>query len=68
MESKLLHELGGRFGKLALCVRRCLRVSLAPGDPQAPRQAYMPGEQAKELISNNEQVKNLVQDLGLDIK
>ena len=68
VESKLLHDLEGRFRKLALCVRLFLRVSLAPDDPQAPRQAYMPGEQAKELISNNEQVKNLVQDLGLDIK
>ena len=68
VESKLLHDLEGRFRKLALSVKLFLRVSLTPDDPQAVKQAYMPGEQAKELISNNDQVKNLVQELGLDIK
>ena len=68
VESQLLHDLEGRFRKLALSVKLFLRVSLTPDDPQAVKQAYMPGEQAKELISNNDQVKNLVQELGLDIK
>ena len=42
--------------------------TIVPDDPQEPKTAYMPGEQAKELISQNEQVKNLVQDLALDVK
>ena len=28
---------------------------------------YLPSEQAKDLMSKNEEVKNLVIDLGLDI-
>jgi hypothetical protein len=29
---------------------------------------YMPSDQAKVLMAQNDEVKNLVQDLGLDIK
>ena len=68
VESKLLHELEGRYRSITGSMKVFLRVSVVPDDPQAPRTAYMPGEQAKELISNNEEVKNLVKDLGLDIK
>lgn len=68
VESKLLHELEGRYRSIAGSPKIFLRVSVVPDDPQAPKTAYMPGEQAKELISNNEEVKNLVKDLALDIK
>ena len=30
--------------------------------------AYMPEDKAKELMAENDEVKNLVKDLGLDIK
>ncbi|MGM9736165.1 MAG: DNA polymerase III subunit gamma/tau [Candidatus Cryptobacteroides sp.] len=68
VESKLLHELEGRYRGIVGSTKVLLRVSIVPDDPQAPKTAYMPGEQAKELISKNEEVKNLVKDLGLDIK
>ena len=29
---------------------------------------YMPAEKAEDLMSRNEEVRNLVTDLGLDIK
>ena len=68
VESKLLHELEGKYRNILGSAKVFLRVSIVPDDPQEPKTAYMPGEQAKELISQNEQVKNLVQDLALDVK
>ena len=68
VESKLLHELEGKYRNIVGSAKVFLRVSIVPDDPQEPKTAYMPGEQAKELISQNEQVKNLVQDLALDVK
>ena len=68
VESKLLHELEGRFRSIVGSMKIYLRVSIVPEDNAAPKTAYMPSERAKELMSENEQVKNLVKDLGLDIK
>ena len=68
VESKLLHELESNLRTLVESAKLNLRVAVVPDEPSAPKKAYMPSEQAKELMDTNAEVKNLVQDLGLDIK
>jgi chromosomal replication initiation ATPase DnaA len=68
VESKLLHDLESGLRNLVGSAKVTLRVAVVPDEPSAPRKAYMPSEQAKELMDTNSEVKNLVQDLGLDIK
>ena len=68
VESKLLHELESNFRVLLGSTKLNLRVAVVPDDPSTPREAYMPSERAKELMETNAEVKNLVQDFGLDIK
>ena len=68
VESKLLHELESNLRALVESAKLNLRVAVVPDEPSAPKKAYMPSEQAKELMDTNTEVKNLVQDLGLDIK
>lgn len=67
IESKLLLELEGTFRKAVGSDRLYLRVSVLP-DTEIKQTIYMPSEQAKDLISKNEEVKNLVTDFGLDVK
>ena len=45
-----------------------LRVRLAPDDEAKPKDPYMPSDKAKVLMTDNDQVRNLVKDLGLDVK
>ena len=68
VESKLLHELEGNYRKIIGSMKVYLRVTVAPDDSPAQKKIYMPGDQAKELMAQNDEVKNLVKDLGLDIK
>lgn len=68
VESKLLHELEGNFRKVAGSAKVYLRVAVAPDDAPQEKKIYMPSDQAAELMKQNEQVKNLVKDLELDIK
>ena len=68
VESKLLHELESNLRILVESAKVNLRVAVVPDEPSAPKRAYMPSEQAKELMDQNAEVKSLVQDLGLDIK
>ena len=68
VESKLLHELEGNYRGLVGSMKVYLRVEVAPDDTPDQKKIYMPSEQAKELMDNNDEVKNLVKDLGLDIK
>ena len=68
VESKLLHELESNLRVLVESAKVNLRVAVVPDEPTAPKKAYMPSEQAKELMDQNAEVKSLVQDLGLDIK
>ena len=67
IESKLLHELERTFRKLTGTDKVYLRVSVIP-DSEVKQTIYMPSEQAKDLISKNEEVKNLVKDFELDVK
>ena len=68
VESKLLHELEGNFRKVVGSAKVYLRVAVVPDDTPQEKKLYMPGDQAEALMRENEQVKNLVKDLGLDIK
>ena len=68
VEAKLLHELEGNFRRLVGSMKVYLRVDVAPDDAPDQKKVYMPSDQAKELMAENEQVKNLVKDLELDIK
>ncbi len=68
VESKLLHELEGNFRKVVGSMKVYLRVAVMPDDAPQQKKIYMPSDQAKELMANNEEVKSLVKDLDLDIK
>ncbi|MBO5107911.1 MAG: DNA polymerase III subunit gamma/tau [Bacteroidales bacterium] len=68
VESKLLHELEGNFRKIVGSMKVYLRVTVMPDDAPEQKKVYMPSEQAKELMAQNEEVKSLVKDLELDIK
>ena len=68
VESKLLHELEGNFRKVAGSMKIYLRVTVAPDDAPQEKKIYMPSDQAKELMSHNDELKSLVKDLDLDIK
>ena len=68
VESKLLHELEGNFRRIAGSPKLYLRVTVMPDDAPEQKKIYMPSEQAKELMAQNEEVKSLVKDLDLDIK
>ena len=67
VESKLLHELEGNFRRIVGSSKVYLRVDVTPDDVHQPK-IYMPSDKAKELMAGNDEVKNLVKDLGLDIK
>ena len=68
VQSKLLHELEGNFRKVVGSAKVYLRVAVSPDDTPQEKKIYMPGDQAAELMKENEQVMNLVKDLELDIK
>lgn len=68
VEAKLLHELEGKFRKIAGSMKIYLRVAVVPDDSEQVAKVYMPSDQAKVLMTQNEEVKNLVKDLELDTK
>ena len=68
VESKLLHELEGKYRALVGSMKVYLRVEVAPDDAPQQKKVYMPSDQAKELMARNDEVKSLVKDLELDIK
>ena len=68
VEAKLLHELEGKFRKIAGSMKIYLRVAVVPDDSEQVTKVYMPSDQAKVLMTQNEEVKNLVKDLELDTK
>lgn len=67
IETKLLLELEGTMRKITESGKLYLRVSVIPDD-EMKQTIYMPSEQARDLMSKNEEVKNLVAELGLDVK
>ena len=68
VESKLLHELEGNYRRIVGSMKVYLRVAVTEDNSPEQKKIYMPSEQAKELMTHNEEVKSLVKDLGLDIK
>ena len=68
VESKLLHDLEGNYRRIVTSMKVYLRVEIAPEEDVVEKIIYLPGDQAKELMAKNDEVKSLVQDLGLDIK
>ena len=68
VESKLLYDLEGNYRKIVGSSKVNLRVAVVPDDAVVEKKAYMPSEQAGVVMSENDEVKNLVKDLGLDIK
>lgn len=67
IEEKMLHELEGRFRKLTDSTKVRLNPAVIPEDEQE-KVIYMPTEKAEDLISKNPEVRDLVTDLGLDIR
>ncbi len=67
IEEKLIHSLEDKLCKLINCGKIRLRVSVIP-DTQVRKKIYMPEDKAKDLMKQNDQVKNLVKDLDLGIK
>ena len=56
------------FRKIAGSMKIYLRVAVVPDDAEQTAKVYMPSDQAKVLMAQNEEVKSLVKDLELDIK
>ena len=67
IEDRILRDLESKFVVLTGCSRIRLEPAVLPEEEQGPR-IYMPTEKAEDLMSKNEEVRNLVVDLGLDIK
>ncbi len=67
VESKLLHELEGKFKQICGIPGIRLMVDIAPEEDR-PQTVYMPSEKARDLMSRNDEVRSLVSDFGLDVK
>ena len=67
IEERVLRDLESRFAKIVDCGKIRLEPTVVPEEEQGKR-IYMPSEKAEDLMSKNEEVRNLVVDLGLDIK
>ena len=67
IEERMLRDLEDRYAKLCACGKIRLEPVVPVEEEQGPR-IYMPTEKAEDLMSKNEEVRNLVVDLGLDIK
>ena len=67
VETKLLHELEGKFKQITGASDIKLRVDIAP-DEERPQVNYMPSEKLNDLMSRNDEVRSLVSDFGLDLK
>jgi len=67
IEERLLHELEDRFQKLCGSPRVALRIGVVP-DTEKKEVLYTNAEKAQYLMSQNGDIKNLITDLGLDIK
>ena len=68
VESKLLHELEGKYRTVVGSMKVYLRVAVVPDDAPVQKKIYMPSDQAKELMAQNPEVESLVKSFDLDIK
>lgn len=67
IEDRILRNLEAQFSKLLDCGRIRLVPTVIPEEEQEEVK-YMPSEKAEDLMSKNAEVRNLVSDLGLDIR
>ena len=67
IEERILRDLESKFARLTGCGKLRLEPTVLPEEEQE-KIIYMPSEKAEDLMSKNEEVRNLVVDLGLDIK
>ena len=67
IEERILRDLESKFARLTGCGKLRLEPTVLPEEEQE-KKIYMPSEKAEDLMSKNEEVRNLVVDLGLDIK
>lgn len=66
IEEKMLREMENDFCSLAACRMLRLEPAVLP-EEEMKEVKYMPKEKAEDLISHNEEVRNLVMDLSLDV-
>ena len=64
---KMLHELEGNFARISGVRGIRLAVDIEPEEDR-PQVNYMPSEKLNDLMSKNDEVRNLVSDFGLDLK
>ena len=67
IETKMLHELEGNFARISGVAGIRLAVDIEPEEDR-PQVNYMPSEKLNDLMSKNDEVRNLVSDFGLDLK
>lgn len=67
IEEKVLRDLEKRYCELVGSSAIRLAPSVLP-DEQKEDMKYMPAEKAEDLMGKNEEVRNLVMDLSLDVK
>ena len=67
IEEKVLRDLEKRYCELVGSSAIRLAPSVLP-DEQKEDVKYMPAEKAEDLMGKNEEVRNLVMDLSLDVK
>ncbi len=67
IESKKLYEMEGKFQQLTGS-KIALKVDVVEEAEAGEAKPYLPSEKAKDLMDRNEEVRELVKDLELDIK
>ena len=68
IETKFLHELEGGIIRLTGARSLKLTVDVVSDEEGKEKTPYMPEDQAKDLMSKNENVRNLVMEFGLNTK
>lgn len=67
VEQELLRELEGKLQKSLGSKRVRLAVEVIP-EEVVEKKIYMPEDKAKAMMAGNEEIRNLVKDLDLDVK
>lgn len=67
VEQELLRELEDKLQKSLGTKRVRLAVEVIP-EEVVEKKIYMPGDKAKAMMAGNEEIRNLVKDLDLDVK
>ena len=67
VEQELLRELEEKLQKSLGTKRVRLAVEVIP-EEKVEKKIYMPEDKAKAMMAGNEEIRNLVKDLDLDVK